>query len=128
MKINPEIIKEEKAYLEEIEKRKQELNQYSRNCFQTARDTVESMNIEWAEYCGKLVKITCKKKEYNKADKIDTHVCYFEGFMVDYTGYYPSSPVIRPVLLKPKKDGSESKLKYHLPYHTDEILEIELAE
>jgi hypothetical protein len=127
MKIKSEIIEQEKTYLEEIEKKRLELNQEARNCFQTARDIVESMNIEWAEYIGKRVKITCNNR-FAKVYSTDTHVCYFEGFMVESKGWYPSVPTIRPALFKEKKDGSESKMKYHLPYTLDEIIEIELAE
>lgn len=127
MKIKTEIIEQEKTYLEELEKKRQELNQVARNCFQTARDTVESMNIEWAEYTGKRVKITCKNR-FVKGYDTETHVCYFEGFMVESKGLYPSAPTIRPALFKEKKDGGESKMKYHLPFTLDEIIEIELAE
>lgn len=127
MKIKSEIIEQEKAYLEELEKKRLELNQVARNCFQTARDTVEFMNIEWAEYTGKRVKITCKDR-FAKGYNTDTHVCYFEGFMVESKGMYPSAPTIRPALFKEKNDGSESKMKYHLPFTLDEIIEIELAE
>ena len=127
MKINSKFIEQEKAYRKHLENLKEQLIQETRNCFQTAKDIVDKMNIELAEYIGKRVKITCKNKSYH-IDKADTHICYFEGFAVESEGIFLSIPTIRPALLKEKKDGTESKMKYHLPYYTEEIVEIELAE
>ena len=127
MKINNEILQQEKQYLAHLEKSRHALREEARKCFALAEGLRQTLSRDFSEYIGKRVKVTCRSKHV-KERNVDSCVCYFEGFVVESDWNTPSSPVIRLNLFKIKKDGTESKMKFHLPYYTEEILEIELAE
>lgn len=127
MKFNVEILEREKEYLNEIDRARNELSEVARKASSAARGIVADMNAMWSEYIGKRVKITTIDSNSKKRDE-RTFVCYFDGFTVEAKFGYPTTPVIKPLLFNIKKDGGKSKTKFHFPYYTKEIVEIEVAE
>lgn len=127
MKFDIKILEREKAYRNKIERARNELDEVARNSFSAAKGIVAEMNATWSEYIGKRVKITAIDSNSKNHDE-HTFVCYFDGFTVESNFGYPSTPAIRPLLFNIKKDGGKSKMRFHFPYYTEEIVEIEAAE